>query len=511
MAFNISYNLIAIDRFSSVLNKFTSQVQRVSKSASQPFNRMSQSMASAGRRTAQFSQELQDMSGRLSLSVTGPIALAGQAALSTKAQVERMEVAYNSLLGSQEKSMEMMKILKDFASKTPFDLSQFDAATRTLLGMGIEAKKIPDTLKDIGDVAAGIGRPFNDVALFYGQVVSKKRLMAEELMSFQERGIPILEALAKGLYGSAKATDKVRDAISKGAVSSEIFQQAWKKMSQSQFTDQMIKQADALGGRWDILKGKVFLFNEQFGQVIDEAVGVRDGLKSAAGWTDKFTQKLKSLSEESPIITKIGILLVGALAVAGPLLFVISGFALAFGMVLSGLGLTLGAFALLAAKIGIIIAMVGGFIYIGDRMRNDWTGFMNDLDGVLGMSAKQWDKFFMDIGKGINNVLTYMDLLHKRTTQVGQSIGAWIYEQVNGTSAELAGIAPQRDITSPAGLGKTEGGFFTARNQSSATIDVNINDPGGKVADVKARQEGDYAAVNVGTGAATTGRPGLGG
>ena len=117
-------------------------------------------------------------------------------------QVEQSKIAFESLLGSQEKAKQMLADIDEFAAKTPFEKVSLTPLVQQLIGMGFEAQKALPTLQVLGDSMAALGRgqdDLNGVVLALGQIQTKGKLSAEELMQLAERGLPVFQILEQQL------------------------------------------------------------------------------------------------------------------------------------------------------------------------------------------------------------------------------------------------------------------------------------------------------------------------
>lgn len=105
-------------------------------------------------------------------------------------------------------AQEEFEKLKDFASKTPFDLPGVVRASTMLRTAGIEADKVIPTIKMLGDVARGNNDYFNRMALNFMQIQSAGVASARDLKEFAYMGVPITNVLEDmGVTGVATAKD----------------------------------------------------------------------------------------------------------------------------------------------------------------------------------------------------------------------------------------------------------------------------------------------------------------
>ena len=86
--------------------------------------------------------------------------------------VDRQDLTsqFEVLLGSADKAKKRVEELTDFASQTPFSRDEIFRASKQLQVFAGDAISTGDHLKVIGDVAAGTGQNFEDVALWAGRL-----------------------------------------------------------------------------------------------------------------------------------------------------------------------------------------------------------------------------------------------------------------------------------------------------------------------------------------------------
>lgn len=132
-----------------------------------------------------------------------------------RGQFQQLEVAFNTMLGSADKADALMAQLVRTAATTPFDLEGVAQGAKQLLAYGMEAEKVNETLIRLGDIAAGLSMPLNDLVYLYGTTMAQGRLYTQDLNQFTGRGIPMIEELAK-VFGVAES--KVKDLVEAGKV-----------------------------------------------------------------------------------------------------------------------------------------------------------------------------------------------------------------------------------------------------------------------------------------------------
>ena len=163
---------------------------------------------------------LENMSERLKRSLMGlGMAFSMKGLVSeianVRGQFQQLEVAFNTMLGSADKAEALMAQLVRTAAITPFDLEGVAQGAKQLLAYGMEAEKVNETLIRLGDIAAGLSMPLNDLVYLYGTTMAQGRLYTQDLNQFTGRGIPMIEELAK-VFGVAES--KVKELVEAGRV-----------------------------------------------------------------------------------------------------------------------------------------------------------------------------------------------------------------------------------------------------------------------------------------------------
>lgn len=127
--------------------------------------------------------------------------------IKVRGEFQQLEVAFTTMLGSEEKATALMSQLTETAAKTPFDLQGVANGARQLLAYGTEAEDVNETLIRLGNIAAGLSIPLNDLVYLYGTTMTQGRLYTQDLNQFTGRGIPMIRELAKE-FGVAESEIK---------------------------------------------------------------------------------------------------------------------------------------------------------------------------------------------------------------------------------------------------------------------------------------------------------------
>lgn len=133
----------------------------------------------------------------------------GKTALDYNMQMEDYTANFRVMLGSTEAAAAKVEALKEFAAKTPFEMTDLASATQTLLAFGIEAERTDEIMQMLGDVSLGNSQKFNSLATVFGQVSSSGKLLGQDLMQFINQGFNPLQVIAEKTGASMGDLKKV--------------------------------------------------------------------------------------------------------------------------------------------------------------------------------------------------------------------------------------------------------------------------------------------------------------
>lgn len=171
---------------------------------------------SQGITTEQYFKNIKQAAGALAAGFSAKVFV--NQIVQVRGEFQQLEVAFKTMLGSEEKAATLMEQLTKTAAVTPFDLQGVTNGAKQLLAYGISADDVNDKLIHLGDIAAGLSLPLNDLVYLYGTTMTQGRMFTQDLRQFQGRGIPIAEELAK-IFNTTK--DKVGELVTAGKVGAE--------------------------------------------------------------------------------------------------------------------------------------------------------------------------------------------------------------------------------------------------------------------------------------------------
>jgi len=233
------------------------------------------------------------------------------------AQMEQTKMAFTSLLKSGDAATAMLKDLRDFAAKTPFEFNDLTRATQKLMAFGFEAKQIIPMLTAVGDAAAAMGgdpEVINRSVRALGQIRSAGKLMTEDMNQLTEVGIPAWQFMADAI---GKSTGEIRQMTTDGVIPADVAIKALLQGMSGRFGGLMAEQAKTAVGGWSNLMDEIertkVVIGEAFLPTAKQALGA---VNSALG--DLTDEQRRSLG----VWTVYGTTVAGA---GGVLMVIVSG------------------------------------------------------------------------------------------------------------------------------------------------------------------------------------------
>lgn len=141
-----------------------------------------------------------------------------------RGQFQQADTAIATLLGSEERAKDLLSQVREYAKISPLEFGDITAATQMMLGFNIEAEKVPGFIKAIGDVSMGESSRFNSLTLAFSQMSATGKLMGQDLNQMINAGFNPLQVMSEK---TGKSIAQLKDEMSKGAITSEMVQQAF--------------------------------------------------------------------------------------------------------------------------------------------------------------------------------------------------------------------------------------------------------------------------------------------
>jgi tape measure domain-containing protein len=188
-------------------------------------------------------------------------------------EVQSLRKSFTTLTGSIEWSNKMLADIDSFAKKTPFSKLEIAKNAQLLMGFWFQAKQVLPTLQAIGNAVSamwGSQDQMNGVVLAIGQIYTKGKVSAQEMMQLAERGIPAWDILAKWLNKTVAETQKI---VENGWVSAGKGLAIILSGFQEKFNGSLEAQSQTLAGKWSNVMDSIAQKTSEFGTSITDIFG----------------------------------------------------------------------------------------------------------------------------------------------------------------------------------------------------------------------------------------------
>ena len=243
-----------IDDFKVSSEAMGRYIKNASDNAVLEANRMEQSFLTFAQNGARYIVSYLVGQGMMSLI---------QSIVQVRGQFQQLELAFNTMLRSTEKSQVLMSQLVDTAARTPFDLTSIAQGAKQMLAFGSNVESVVDEIVMLGNVAYGVSAPLGDLIYLYGTLRSQGRAYTVDIRQFAGRGIPIYEELGKVLNADRQELNKL---VTEGKVGFPEVEKAFKNMTSEGgiYFNLMQEQSKSLtgmlsnlGDAWDSALNKI--------------------------------------------------------------------------------------------------------------------------------------------------------------------------------------------------------------------------------------------------------------
>nr|DAY02593.1 MAG TPA: tail tape measure protein [Caudoviricetes sp.] len=236
---------------------------------------LNDSMKSSQKETDKLQQSINNLAkGAMAFFTISKAYEFTQKIIAVRSQFQQLEIAFGTMLKSKEKANALMAQMTDLAAKTPFGLQEVSEGAKRLLAFQVPAQEVTETLRRMGDVAAGLGVPMGQLIHVYGQVKAQGKLMTNDLYQFMNAGIPIIAELSKVV---GKSETEIKDMVSAGKIGFAEVQAVIKGMTDEGglFYNLMAEQSKTLSGQLSNLE-------DNFANVLNEIGKATEGIASGA-------------------------------------------------------------------------------------------------------------------------------------------------------------------------------------------------------------------------------------
>lgn len=237
---------------------------------------------------------------------------------------EMRNTSFEVLFGGADNAKKVIDDISNYAAKSPYGKVGLSEATQMMAGFGITQDKIIPNLKMIGDIAMGDELKFKSLSLAFSQMSSTGKLTGQDLLQMINVGFNPLEQMSKT---TGKSIAKLKDEMSKGAISSQMVSKAFQDATSAGglYYGMIDKINNTVGGQWatamDNLTDKMLNFyNDVLQPILLPALKkFNEFLEDPIATIGKLMDKITT---DFPIMT--GVIIASTAAVAGYKLVILS-------------------------------------------------------------------------------------------------------------------------------------------------------------------------------------------
>jgi tape measure domain-containing protein len=216
----------------------------------------------------------------------------GKVGISYNAMQEQSQIAWETILGSQEEAKKTLQELQVMGAKTPFEFEGLDKAAKLLNMAGFEGDNLFKTLTSVGDAVSAVGGGQDElqgVSMAIFQMASKGKISAEEMNQLAERGIPAWQMMADSM---GKTVPELMKMSEQGKLfAKDVLPELVDGMGKK-FGGAMDKQSQTFNGMMSTLKDNLKMISAELTKGAFERLKVV--LEGVMPVLDKFLSGLKA-------------------------------------------------------------------------------------------------------------------------------------------------------------------------------------------------------------------------
>ena len=461
--FNLSASLtLDMKDYENGLNQAENQANKAGIKITGVFNELGNSADDTGKKVRGLSDGFTVMKGAianlagnyLSSAIDGIKNLAGEA-ISSSDSLKKFEstMQFAGYDGTQiNKARDDMK---EYADKTVYDLQTISNTTAQLAANGVpDYEKLTEAAGNLNAVAGGNSDTFRSVAMVLTQTAGAGKLTTENWNQLANAIPGASGKIQEALQANGAYTGEFRDAMAKGQITAEEFNQTIMSLGftdaaqqaatstdtfegavgnlQAAVTDGLMKIYDAIGS--ENITGFINNISNFVSSVIPP-------IETAVSW---FVDNLPQIA---PLLTGIGTGL-GVILVAQKVEAMVTAFE---AWKAATEGMTIAQAALNAVQlanpigliIGLIAALVAGFITLwntSDSFRNFWIGLWDGIKTIAGTVVDALVGFFTETLP--TAIKTVIDWFANLPANIANFLGQLI-QTVNSTARNILEYIPQ--------------------------------------------------------------------
>lgn len=375
----------AVSGFSQLAQRIEQSNKRINKSIDATF----------GKNAIRMSQNLLSS---LKYAAAGLTAL-GVAAVKMSADFQVAQKSMTVLTGSAETARKHLSDLERFAATTPFEFSGLVDASKRLQAYGFQAEAVIPILNNVGNAAAALGlgqEGIDRITLALGQMASKGKVSAEEMLQLTETGIAGWQMLAD--Y-TGQSVAEVQEQASKGAISAQTALEAIFTGMRDRFDGIMEESADEIPYQLSNMQDSISSIMRSIGDSITEELDLKSKMSDVSIYLTALSQEIKTSGVREAFKTLVPPEVQGAIAGVATAITVMLIPALAkLGVAMLAAG---GPFTVVA---GVAAAAAYVIVTKWDELGKFFEDLKDRIAGFFNFLARKGEEASVRVGKVADNV-----------------------------------------------------------------------------------------------------------
>lgn len=381
-------------------------------------------------------------------AATAVAAGVGASAMVNLAAKSKMtKIAFDTLIGSQERSNQFWNEMNDFATKTPFDVAGVQEAAKKMMAYGTQVDDIIPRLRILGDASAAVGLGSDGIdrmTVALGQMNAAGKVTRGDLNQLVAVGINVWEILSQQL---GKDVPTVMKEVGKGAIDAKTGIDALLKGIDARFGGMMKNTEGTVSNSLNTIEESAGIIAIEIGQQLTDAFNLEPTLKSVADSFSNFSEELRTKGignminemvtpETVAILSTLGTILLPTLT-AGFVNLTLKGISgaitglTAVGNAMTGLPATMMSLASGVKSLALAIATLAlnpvtlGIVAVAVAAYGAYTKF-SDLDNIMNTysgTVKDLHNKNEKIGNSVSNLSSEADELANSMNSVNEALG----------------------------------------------------------------------------------------
>jgi len=191
------------------------------------FKKFSDGVENSEKKTASLGEALDSLSKK-SLIISGVLGGAGIAAVKFAGENEKLKLSLKNMLSSAEEAASVFEDWRKLGASPGLNTDEVFSLGKAMVNMGKDTRYATSTIEMLGNIAAGTGVSFGEISGSFEHVRAVGNLTTRDLVSLQQKGIPIVKQLAKEMGTSE---DGIKKLAAEGKIGFSDLERAFKSMT----------------------------------------------------------------------------------------------------------------------------------------------------------------------------------------------------------------------------------------------------------------------------------------